>query len=417
MAAFLGELNTKERRTLIACFGGWALDSFDVNLYALVIPTLLVTLNFKMSEAGLLATVALLLSAVGGWVSGTLADKYGRVRVLQITIVWFAFFTFLAGFCNNFGQFFAVRALQGLGFGGEWAAGAVLIGEVINPKYRGRAVGLVQSGWAVGWGGATLMFALVFSLLPQDIAWRVLFWTGLLPALLVIYIRRFVDEPEIFEISRATDHESVATKIFAIFSRDNIRLTLLTSLLTTGAQGGYYAVSTWLPTFLRTERKLTVLGSSGYLAFVILGAFCGFVAGAWLADAIGRKKTFLVMALCAGLIIMIYMLAPIDNQVMLVLGFPLGFFANGLFAPMGPYLTELFPTKSRATNQGFSYNAGRAVGALFPGLVGYLSQSIGLGTAIGVFTIAAYLLLLTALWLLPETHGRDLAVMPEPIRA
>jgi MFS family permease len=417
VAAFLGELNTKERRTLVACFGGWALDSFDVNLYALVIPTLLVTLNFKMSEAGLLATVALLLSAFGGWITGTLVDKYGRVRVLQITIVWFAFFTFLAGFCNNFGQFFAVRALQGLGFGGEWAAGAVLIGEVINPRYRGRAVGLVQSGWAVGWGGATLMFALVFSLLPQDIAWRVLFWTGLLPALLVIYIRRFVDEPEIFEKSRATDDESVATKLFAIFSRDNIRLTLLTSLLTTGAQGGYYAVSTWLPTFLRTERKLTVLGSSGYLAFVILGAFCGFLAGAWLADAIGRKKTFLVMALCAGLIIMIYMLAPIDNQVMLVLGFPLGFFANGMFAPMGPYLTELFPTKSRATNQGFSYNAGRAIGALFPGLIGYLSQSIGLGTAIGVFTIAAYLLLLTALWLLPETHGRDLSVMPEPVRA
>jgi MFS family permease len=417
MATFLSDLKVNERRTLVACFGGWALDSFDVNLYALVIPTLLVTLNFKMAEAGILATVALLLSAVGGWVTGTLADKYGRVRVLQVTIVWFAFFTFMAGFCNNFGQFFVVRALQGLGFGGEWAAGAVLIGEVINSRYRGRAVGLVQSGWAVGWGGATLAFALVFSLLPQDIAWRVLFWTGLLPALLVIYIRRFVNEPEIFEKSRVTDDESVMTKIFTIFSRENIRLTLLTSLLTTGAQGGYYAVNTWLPTFLRTERKLTVLGSSGYLAFVIVGAFCGFLAGAWLADTIGRKKTFLVMALCAGLMTMIYMLAPIDNQMMLVLGFPLGFFANGLFAPMGAYLTELFPTKSRATNQGFSYNAGRAIGAFFPGIIGYLSQSMGLGTAIGVFTVIAYLLLLVALSMLPETHGRDLSVMPEPVRA
>jgi MFS family permease len=417
VAEFLGDLNVNERRTLVACFGGWALDSFDVNLYALVIPTLLVTLNFKMSEAGILATAALLLSAFGGWIAGTLADKYGRVRVLQVTILWFAFFTFLAGFCNNFGQFFAVRALQGLGFGGEWAAGAVLIGEVINAKYRGRGVGVVQSGWAVGWGGATLMFALVFSLLPQDIAWRVLFWTGLLPALLVVYIRRFVDEPEIFEKSRLADSQTVATKIFTIFSRENIRLTVLTTLLTTGAQGGYYAVNTWLPTFLRTERKLTVLGSSGYLAFVILGAFCGFLAGAWLADAIGRKKTFLLMALCAGFIIMIYMLAPIDNQVMLVLGFPLGFFANGLFAPMGSYLTELFPTKSRATNQGFSYNAGRAIGAFFPGLIGYLSQSMGLGTAIGVFTIVAYLLLLVALWMLPETHGRDLSVMSEPVHA
>jgi MFS family permease len=417
VATFLKDLNVDEKRTLVACFGGWALDSFDVNLYALVIPTLLVTLNFKMAEAGILATVALLLSAVGGWITGTLADKYGRVRVLQITILWFAVFTFLAGFCNNFGEFFAVRALQGLGFGGEWAAGAVLIGEVINSKYRGRAVGLVQSGWAVGWGGATLVFALVFSLLPQDIAWRALFWTGLIPALLVVYIRRFVDEPEIFEKSRVTDNESVATKTFVIFSRENIRLTVLTSLLTTGAQGGYYAVNTWLPTFLRTERKLTVLGSSGYLAFVILGAFCGFLVGAWLADTIGRKKTFLVMALCAGLVIMIYMLAPIDNQMMLVLGFPLGFFANGLFAPMGAYLTELFPTKSRATNQGFSYNAGRAIGAFFPGIIGYLGQSMGLGTAIGVFTVIAYLLLLVALSMLPETHGRELSVVPEPLRA
>jgi MFS family permease len=198
VATFVSDLNVNERRTLVACFGGWALDSFDVNLYALVIPTLLVTLNFTMAEAGILATVALLLSAAGGWITGTLADKYGRVRVLQVTILWFAVFTFLAGFCSTFSQFFVVRALQGLGFGGEWAAGAVLIGEVIQSKYRGRAVGLVQSGWAVGWGGATLVFAIVFSLLPQDIAWRVLFWTGLLPALLVIYIRRFVNEPEIF---------------------------------------------------------------------------------------------------------------------------------------------------------------------------------------------------------------------------
>lgn len=417
MATFTGDLSVNERRTLVACFGGWALDSFDVNLYALVIPTLLVTLNFTMAEAGILATVALLLSAVGGWITGTLADKYGRVRVLQVTIIWFAVFTFLAGFCSTFSQFFVVRALQGLGFGGEWAAGAVLIGEVIQSKYRGRAVGLVQSGWAVGWGGATLVFAIVFSLLPQDIAWRVLFWTGLLPALLVIYIRRFVNEPEIFEKSRAADQDSVLTKIFAIFSRENIRLTILTSLLATGAQGGYYAVNTWLPTFLRTERKLTALGSSGYLAFVILGAFCGFLAGAWLADLIGRKKTFLVMSLCAGLVIMIYMLAPIDNRMMLILGFPLGFFANGIFAPMGAYLTELFPTKSRATNQGFSYNAGRAIGAFFPGIIGFLSQTMGLGIAIGTFTVIAYLLLLVALLMLPETLGRDLPAMPEPLRA
>jgi MFS family permease len=418
VSTFLSTLNPNEKRTLYACFGGWTLDSFDVNLYALVIPTLLVTLNFKMAQAGILATVALLLSAVGGWLTGTLADKYGRVRILQITILWFAFFTFLAGFCNTFGQFFVVRALQGLGFGGEWAAGAVLIGEVIQAKYRGRAVGVVQSGWAVGWGAATLAFALVFSLLPQDIAWRVLFWTGLLPAFLVLYIRRFVDEPEIFVKSRALDQESVTAKTFAIFSRENIRLTMLTSLLTTGAQGGYYAVNIWLPTFLRTEKKLTVLGSSGYLSFVIVGAFCGFISGAWLADIIGRKKTFLLMAVCAGFVIVIYTWAPITDSTMLVLGFPLGFFANGIFAPMGAYLTELFPTKIRATNQGFAYNAGRAIGALFPVTIGYLGQTMGLGAAIGTFTLIAYAFLFIALVMLPETLGRELLerqISQEPI--
>ncbi|WJR79886.1 MFS transporter [Bradyrhizobium sp. NP1] len=418
VATFLGDLKHNERRTLYACFGGWALDSFDVNLYALVIPTLLATLNFTLPQAGVLATSALLLSAVGGWFAGTLADKYGRVRVLQITILWFAFFTFLAGFCNTFGQFFVVRALQGLGFGGEWAAGAVLIGEVIQSKYRGRAVGVVQSGWAVGWGGATLVFAIVFSLLPQEIAWRVLFWTGLLPALLVVYIRRFVDEPEIFEKSRAADKDGAPAKLLQIFSRENIRLTVLTSLLTTGAQGGYYTVNTWLPTFLRTEKKLTVLGSSGYLAFVIIGAFCGFIACAWLADTIGRKRTFLLMALCAGLVVVVYMLAPITDSVMLLLGFPLGFFANGLFAPMGAYLTELFPTNIRATNQGFSYNAGRAIGALFPATIGYLGQAMGLGMAIGIFTVTAYLFILVALAMLPETLGRELRepALAQPVR-
>ena len=134
-----------------------------------------------MAEAGMLATVALLLSAVGGWVTGMLSDRYGRVRILQWTILWFAFFTFLSGFTQNFNQLFICRALQGLGFGGEWAAGAVLIGETIRDRYRGRAVGTVQSGWAIGWAAATILFWGVFSVLPEELAWRVMFWFGLAP--------------------------------------------------------------------------------------------------------------------------------------------------------------------------------------------------------------------------------------------
>ena len=411
---WVGELDGRERRTLMACFGGWALDAFDVNLYALVIPTLLTVLGMTRGQAGLLGTVALLFSAFGGWLTGALADRYGRVAALQITVLWFAVFTFLSGFCTNFDEFMVVRALQGLGFGGEWAAGAVLMSEVIRPEFRGRAVGSVQSGFAIGWGAAIGAFAVVFALLPPDIAWRVLFWLGLLPAALVIYIRRFVVEPEGFKASLAARRRPGLRQMFVIFSPRHLRITILTVLLSTGAQGGYYAVGTWLPTFLRTDRGLSALSSSGYLAFVILGAFCGFLTGAWLADRIGRKATFVLMGVCAAAVVVLYMLIPIGNGAMLVLGFPLGFFANGLFAPMGAYLAELFPTEIRATNQGFSYNAGRAIGALFPAAIGYLGERMGLGNAIAVFTLASYVCLLGSLTMLPETRGRALPGEPSP---
>jgi MFS family permease len=149
---WMTELDPRERRTMAGCFLGWTLDALDVQVYSFVIPTLLVGWHISASQAGVLGTVTLLASAIGGWLSGLLADRFGRVRVLQGTILWYALFTFLCGFAQNYDQLFACRALQGFGFGGEWATGAVLIGEVVRSRYRGRAVGIVQSGWAVGWG-------------------------------------------------------------------------------------------------------------------------------------------------------------------------------------------------------------------------------------------------------------------------
>jgi MFS family permease len=405
---WMSDLEPKEKRTLGACFGGWAMDSFDVNIYGLAIPSLLTVLHFTMAEAGMLATVALLLSSVGGWITGMLSDRYGRVRILQWTILWFAFFTFLSGFAQNFNQLFICRALQGLGFGGEWAAGAVLIGETIRDRYRGRAVGTVQSGWAVGWAAATLMFWGVFSVLPEELAWRVMFWIGLAPALLVFYVRRFVPEPELRRHAKPT-HGTALSQLMAVFRPDVLPLIIATSILATGAQGGYYAVTTWLPTFLRTERNLTVIGTSSYLLVLIAGAFAGYLTAAHTADHLGRKPTFLIFGLGAGAVVGLYMLLPISDALMLVLGFPLGFFSSGVFSPMGAFLAELFPTEIRGTAQGFAYNFGRAVGALFPTMIGYLSAKAGLGVAIGIFTVGAYALLLLALLMLPETRGRSLA--------
>ena len=400
------ELSPAERRTFWGCFGGWALDAMDVQFYSFVIPTLIALWHLSKGQAGTLATSALLFSAAGGWIAGLVADRIGRVRTLQITILWFATFTCLSGFAQSYGQMFIARALIGLGFGGEWAAGAVLMGEVIQAKNRGKAVGSVQSGWALGWGAAAILYTVVFSLFPDQWAWRVLFFMGILPALLVVYIRRYVEEPEVFR--RQSADASARGNFLEIFSPGILRTTALAALLATGAQGGYYAVTTWLPTYLKTVRGLSVLNTGGYLGVVIAGSFTGYIVSAYLSDRLGRRRNFFVFAIGCMAAVLVYTHVEVTNAQMLLLGFPLGFFASGIFSGMGAFFTELFPTRIRGSGQGFSYNFGRGVGALFPSLVGYLSATMPLGRAIGVFAASAYAVLFVAAVLLPETRGKEL---------
>ena len=402
------ELGAGERRTFWACFGGWGLDAFDVQIYSFVIPALVAIWNIDKSQAGLLATSALVISAFGGWVAGMLADRIGRVRLLQITILWFAVFTALSGFTENFWQLLVVRGFQGFGFGGEWAAGSVLIGEAIRAKHRGKAVGSVQSAWAVGWGVAAIAATLIFQIFPKEEAWRYMFFLGLLPAVTVFFIRRLVPEPEIFVASRAKAARGEGRGLFEIFGPDLLSTTLRGCLLATGGQGGYYAITTWLPTFLRTERHLTVLGSGGYLAVIITGSFIGYITSAYLADGIGRRNNFFVFSIGSLLIALGYTQFTISDELMFVLGFPLGFFSAGIFSGMGPIFTELFPTSVRATGQGFCYNFGRGLAAFFPFLVGWLSSTLSLGQAIGIFAGFAYALVIIAALMLPETKGREL---------
>jgi len=406
---WISELDPGERRAFTACVGGWGLDAMDVQLYSFAIPALITTWGITRTQAGVLGTAALLVSAAGGWLAGWFADRFGRVRTLQVAILWFAAFTFLSGLAQNFGQLFAARAVMGLGFGGEWAAGAVLLGEVIRPQHRGKALGVMQSGWALGWGAAALLYAGFFSWLPPQTAWRALFLVGIAPALLVFWVRRYVAEPPVYVESRAQlAAKGEQPSLLEIFRPPLLRVTVLGGLMGTGAQGGYYAVTTWLPTFLRSERQLSVLDSAGYLAVSIAGAFGGYLAGGVLADRIGRRMTFLVFAMGAGAVAVSYSMVPFGNAAMLALGFPLGFFASGVFSAMGPFFTEHFPTRVRGIGQGFAYNVGRATGALFPTLVGLLSNRIPLGDAIGLFAGIAYATMAVAAFLLPETRGKVL---------
>jgi MFS family permease len=396
LLAFYRDMNLPERRTFWACAAGWALDGMDFMIYPLVIGTIITMWKVDAGTAGLAGTVTLLASAVGGWLGGYLADRIGRVKTLQLTILWFSVFSLVCAFVQNFDQLLIARALLGLGFGGEWAAGAVLMGESIRAQYRGRAVGSVQSGWAVGWGLAVLSQAILFSYLPADVAWRWMFAIGALPALLVFFLRRYVEEPEIAAATLARQNAS------------GERTTILASLAVTGCQGGYYAITFWVPRFLTTERKLSVVSSTGYLAALIIGSFAGYLVGAWLADKIGRRNLFLYFSLGAIAVIVAYTQLPLTNEILWVLGFPLGFFASAYFSGVGAFLTELYPTRLRGSGQGFCYNFGRGIGALFPFLVGALSSTTSLGNAIAIFAVLAYGLFFLAAFALPETRGRVL---------
>ncbi|WP_296248877.1 MFS transporter [Pseudomonas sp. UBA4194] len=404
------DVTARERKTFWACFGGWALDALEVQMFGLAIPALIAAFALTKGEAGAISGVTLVTSALGGWLGGTLSDRYGRVRTLQWMILWFSFFTFLSAFVTGYEQLLVVKALQGFGIGGEWAAGAVLMAETIQAKYRGKVMGTVQSAWAVGWGAAVGVFTLIYTFVPEDIAWRVMFLVGLLPALLIVWVRRHVEEPDAFQRQQKakTPPKSFAASMAGIFRPQLLRVTLLGGLLGLGAHGGYHAVMTWLPTFLKTERQLSVLSSGGYLAVIIVAFFCGCVASGFLVDRLGRRKNIILFALCCTLTVQAYLFLPLTNSQMLFLGFPLGFFAAGIPASLGSFFNELYPADVRGAGVGFCYNFGRVLSAVFPFMVGHMSESMSLGSAIGIDAGIAYGVAVIAALALPETRGRNL---------
>jgi MFS family permease len=403
MAIFISEMNPVERRTFWACFGGWGLDAFDFMVFTLAIPAIMLGFHVGRADAGAIGSAALFASALGGWLGGALSDRIGRVRALQIMILWFSIATGLTALAQNFGQLLAFKAIQGIGFGGEWAAGAVLMSETIRPAWRGRALAGIQSAWAVGWGASVLAYGAFFYLLPPEIAWRALFALGVLPGLLVLFIQSKVPEP-----AHPPRRSDAPPPFIGIFQTDLLRMTITSCFLAIGAHGGYYALTTFLPTYLKNSRHLSVLHTSGYLAVIIVAFFCGCLASAALIDRLGRRLNIALFAICSAVTIVIYLLVPLTNAEMLILGFPVGFFAAGIPSSMGALFSELFPAGTRGTAVGFCYNFGRIIASFFPLFVGIVSKSIPLGTAIGISAAACYALVVLAVALLPETRDRTL---------
>ena len=400
-----------EKRTYWACFGGFALDSMDTTIYALVMPVLITLVGISKPEAGVLASASLIGSAVGGWMAGIIADRMGRVRVLQITILWCALSTLVAAFCTGFDQFLVVRFAQGLGYGGEAAVGGVLISEVVRPALRGRVAASVQAGYAIGFAVSTAVMPLFLGGLFEPVqGWRYFFGFGVLPALFIFFIRRLVPESAVYVTEAAKRARGEKAEAFwQIFAPAHLRSTLPAVIMSTGIFGGAYTMITWLPTYLRLALGLPVTQTAGYLAMNILGSLTGPFFYGLISDKIGRRRTFQLFLLCQSVNVAIYLLAPIGPTATILMSYILGALQGGLAAGMLPTFSELFPTAIRASGQGFCLSGGRGFGSVVPATVGALAATWALGTAMGTCALISYAVAFIAAALLPETLGSDLS--------
>lgn len=411
MMTWYRESDRKTRRVFWTCGAGWAMDTADGLVFQYLIPVLMVAFGMTLAQAGYIASANYIAAGIGGWLGGWLSDRFGRARILQLTILWFSIFSFLSGFAQSYEQLLAARVLQGIGFGAEWAVGAVLLGEMIAPQHRGKALGTVHSGAAIGSGIAALLAGPFAAALPADIGWRAVFWIGLLPALLVFFVRRGSDDPEIYRAAAQRAAEAgKRPKISDIFGKRVVRITLLASMLSLGTQGAAFAVSNYLTSFLTLERGMTVSMAGFCVLFNSVGGFFGFLVNAYISDHVGRRGAFRLFG--AGFIITasIYLFAPLGNApaVLIPMGLVYGFFQFGIYASFGPFFTELFPTEMRATGQAFAYNFGRGASALFITGVSLLARTLPLSAAMAVLAILGMACAMLATFALPETAGRAL---------
>jgi MFS family permease len=407
-------LSPPGRAAFWATFGGWAIDAYNQMTLGFVLPAITAAFALSTTQAGLLGTVSLVTSAVGGALAGALADAVGRVRVLILSIASYALFGLLAGCAQSFEQLLVCLTLQGLGFGGEWAAGAVLVAEYAEAAQRGRVVGVVQSAWSIGNAGVLLANTFAFSLASPELAWRVMFWLGAAPALVLLWVRTRVQESPVFRAeaaARAADTTKAGTQasgnaLLGLFRREQLRVTLASTLLSVGVVGAGLGI--WLPTYLEQVRHLTAEGLSAYMGIQVIGAFVGCVSAGYVLDALGRRRGLALFAVGSALSAFAYVvLPPSAAWIVFAIGFPLGFFGSGIFSGLAVYLAELYPTELRGAGQGFGYNIGRGVGAVGPVAIGAAAARLGLSDALAL-AATSYSLCLVALLFLPETRGKQL---------
>lgn len=404
--AWYKELSPSGRKSFWAAYFGWCLDAADAQVFNFLIPTLMSIWALTGTQIGAISSATWISASIGGWLGGIFADRFGRVRALQITILCFSVGTLFCGLAQSYEQLLVARAVFGFGFGGEWAIGSVLVSEFASDNRRGTVGGVVQTAFTVGWMLASLLYPIYYALLPEHLAWRGLMMTGALPALFIFFIRRYVSDPPIY-LSNGRPSESRAS-FLEIFSPERVRNTVTLALLGVGIHGGTFAFSIWLPTYLKTVRHLSPTEISSYMLVFLASTIVGYIVGAVLADNIGRRAGVIVCVIAECAMVAIYTIAPVGNSFLLLLGIPLGICFASVYGGVSAILAEAFPTRLRGSGVGFCWNFGRGAGALFALFVGMYSAQLGLGVSIASFVAAAFSLALIAGLCLRETKGAKL---------
>ncbi|MBV9087916.1 MAG: MFS transporter [Acidobacteria bacterium] len=406
---WLAQTTKDQRRTLVAASLGWMLDAFDVMLYALVLAYIMRDLGMSKPTAGLLNTFTLLASGLGGLFFGFLADRIGRTRALMLSILTYSIFSFASGLATSVKMLAACRFVLGLGMGGEWNTGATLVAETWPTNLRARAMAMVQSSWAIGYALA----ALVAGTLLHYANWRVVFFVGVLPALVTLWIRKDVPESDLWRQHRASgERAGNDLGIAELFSRPYVWPTFSLLLLNVFGLFAWWGLFTWVPAYLSLPVEKGGRGFNASLMTTMLvilnltGMFPGYISFGFVADRLGRRRAFALYLAMAALLVPLYGVASSPWKLVL-LGTPVAFFGTGFFSGSGLAGSEIFPTRVRARALGFTYNGARMVSSLAPFVIGYVGQRRGLGPAFFLCSVAFLLAAVMALQL-PETKGKQL---------
>jgi MFS family permease len=381
------------------------LDAMDVLLYSFVLNDVRLEFGISDRESGLLLAAPLAASAVGGAAFGWLADRVGRTRALTASILVYSLATAACGFSQSALQLALCRVVLGLGMGGEWATGAALVAETWPAAHRGKALGVMQSAWALGYAAAAATYAIV----QPHWGWRGVFFAGVLPALVTVWIRRSVDESPIWLASRGRREATSGEP--TLLPSGLVRLAALVAAMNAATMFGWWGLFTWIPSYLSRPvadggAGLSIVRTSAWIVLMQAGMWLGYVTFGYLADVFGRRRVYVTYLLAAALLVPIYG-ATRDPLVLLALGPAVAFFGTGYFSGFGAVTAEIFPTAVRATAQGITYNLGRGVSALAPVTVGLVAERAGLGAGFSL-TSAAFLLAALSWIGIPETRGRSL---------